>query len=73
MLPSMNENDKADQEAHVVEAATDTSLDRQRALNWFQSEPIAEFGNLTAKALVADGKADSVIKYLGSIKGGSSG
>jgi hypothetical protein len=57
----------------VLSAAYELTQDRDRSLFWFRNEPIPEFGHRTAEQLVADGKTDSIIAYLTSITGGSSG
>jgi len=35
-----------------------------QAYAWYRSEPIPSFGDLTAQALVRQGKADLVMRYL---------
>jgi len=41
-----------------------------QAYAWYRSEAIPSFGNLTAEALVKQGRTDSVINYLDRIADG---
>jgi len=41
-----------------------------QAYAWYRSEPIPSFGDLTAEALVKQGKADLVMNYLDRIAEG---
>jgi hypothetical protein len=58
-----------------VLAAVDLLVDgdRNRAISWFESEPLRDFDGLTAKAIVRQGKAQAVIDYIEAIAGGASG
>ncbi len=57
----------------VVSASAGITGDEDRAIYWMRNTPIPEFDNRTAMDLVAEGKADAVVKYLQSIESGSSG
>ena len=57
----------------VIKAATDLNGDLNKALFWYRNEPLATFGYKTAEGLVADGRADDVIRYIGSLLAGFSG
>jgi len=57
----------------VLTAALEVAGDRDRAIYWFRSVPIPEFGHQTAEELVGKGRADAVLRYLTSIASGSSG
>lgn len=52
----------------VLSAAHGLCGDMERALYWFRQYPIAEYGHRTAMDLVAEGKAQSVIDYIESIR-----
>lgn len=41
-----------------------------QAYAWYRSEPIPSFGDLTAQALVRQGRADTVMRYLDRIADG---
>ncbi|MBY4947675.1 MbcA/ParS/Xre antitoxin family protein [Cupriavidus respiraculi] len=58
----------------VLTAATDAAEgDRARAIFWFMNTPLADFDYRTPEALVSAGKAQVVIEYIESIKGGAAG
>jgi hypothetical protein len=57
----------------VIKAATDLHGDLNKALFWYRNEPLATFDYKTAETLVADGRADDVIRYLTSLGAGFSG
>ncbi|WP_148669140.1 antitoxin Xre/MbcA/ParS toxin-binding domain-containing protein [Burkholderia pyrrocinia] len=54
----------------VLRAAAAISGDRQIALGWYQNEPLSAFDGRTAKRLVAEGRADAIMRYLDSIATG---
>jgi hypothetical protein len=47
--------------------------DRNRAISWFENEPLGDFDGLAADALVRQGKAQAVIDYIEAIAGGAPG
>lgn len=58
----------------VLKAAFDASgQDMKRAIFWYQNEPLAPFDYKTAEMLVAEGRADDVIRLLESYDSGFSG
>ncbi|MDB5731206.1 MAG: hypothetical protein JWQ03_1101, partial [Variovorax sp.] len=58
----------------VLRAAYDqTGADMQKALVWFKNEPIREFDYKTPETLVAEGRADDVIKLLEMYEAGAAG
>ena len=57
----------------VLKAATDLSGDMNKALFWFRNHPLQPFEYKTAEQLVADGKADAVIKYISMLEAGAAG
>lgn len=58
----------------VIKAAFDVAgQDLKRAIFWYQNEPLAAFDYKTAQTLVADGRADDVIRLLESYDAGFSG
>jgi hypothetical protein len=44
--------------------------DRQRAITWFEQQPIPGWAGKTAYELVQEGKADKVFDYLEEVKAG---
>ena len=57
----------------VLKAATDLSGDVNKALFWFRNHPLQPFEYKTAEQLVADGKADAVVKYISMLEAGAAG
>jgi hypothetical protein len=57
----------------VLGAALVLNKDEARVRLWFCREKIADFGQKTPAVLVAEGKADALLKYIQSISSGSSG
>jgi hypothetical protein len=58
----------------VLRAAWDVrGGDMNRAKVWFRNEPLPEFGYKTAEALVAEGRADDVIRLIESYSAGATG
>lgn len=57
----------------VVSAAVAITGDEERAIYWLRNTPIPEFGHRVAMDLLADGKVESIVKYLRSIESGFSG
>lgn len=57
----------------VLQAAADLRGDVNEALFWFKNHPIRDFDRKTADRLVADGKADAVLRYLRSLEAGATG
>ena len=58
----------------VLRAASDVAAgDIKRAIFWFRNEPLREFDYKTAETLVADGRADDVIRLLESYDAGAAG
>ena len=57
----------------VMKAAADLSGDMKKALFWFRNHPLQPFEYKTAEQLVADGKADAVVKYISMLEAGSAG
>jgi Protein of unknown function (DUF2384) len=47
--------------------------DRNRAISWFESEPLRDFDGQTPDAIVRQGKAQDVIDYIEAIAGGAPG
>lgn len=62
------------QNIRVLKAVYDLNGgDVQKALLWFKNEPIREFGYKTPETLVADGRADDVLKLLEMYEAGAAG
>lgn len=57
----------------VLDAATELTGDRDRAVFLIRNEPLRAFDRKTAAALVAEGRADDVVLYLESFAGGAAG
>lgn len=61
------------QAVRVIKAAFDLNGDIHNALFWYRNEPLAPFDYKTAETLVADGRADDVVRYVTSLQGGAAG
>lgn len=57
----------------VLAAATDFNGNSKKAAFWFRNQPIADFGYKTAEALVSEGRADDVLRYIEILDAGSAG
>jgi hypothetical protein len=57
----------------VLAAAFSLAENPDRALYWFRSHPLRDFDYKTPEILVSEGKADAVIRYIGSSCAGPSG
>lgn len=57
----------------VLQAAADLRGDVDEALFWFKNHPIRDFDRKTADRLVAEGKAEAVMRYLRSLEAGATG
>jgi uncharacterized protein (DUF2384 family) len=58
--------------AAIIQAAVDLTGDAEKAL-WYRSEPLTVFGDATAEHLVAEGRANDVLRYLASLQAGAAG
>jgi uncharacterized protein (DUF2384 family) len=56
--------------ARIVAAAAEIIGDDERAAVWFRHQPLAGFAGRTAAELVADGRADVVLKHLDQLADG---
>lgn len=54
----------------VLSAASGIGETIEHSFSWFRDQPIAAFEGLTAASLVAQGRADAVVRYLASIESG---
>jgi uncharacterized protein (DUF2384 family) len=54
----------------ILAIAEEMAGNRQRAITWFEQQPIPSWGGKTAYELVQEGKADNVIDYLEAVKSG---
>lgn len=62
------------QNIRVLAASLDASgHDLGKALQWFRNEPLPPFGYKTAEQLVADGRADDVIRLIDSCSASAAG
>ena len=62
------------QNIRVLAAALNASgNDLGKALQWFRNEPLPPFAYKTAEQLVADGRADDVIRLIDTYAGGAAG
>ena len=57
----------------VLGAALVLNKDESRVRLWFCREKLSDFGQKTPAVLVAEGKADALLKYIQSISSGSGG
>lgn len=57
----------------VVRAASDVCHSIEKAIFWFKNHPLPVFDYKTAQALVSDGRAADVIRYLQSLQAGFAG
>lgn len=57
----------------VIKAATDVSGDANKALFWYRTHPISEFGYKTPETVVSEGRVEDVLKYIDTIQGGAAG
>lgn len=57
----------------VVTSAAEITGDVDKALYWFQNEPIRDYRGRTPAELVADGEAEAVLAYLEDLKNGATG
>lgn len=57
----------------VISTATELSGDLNKAIFWYQNEPIADYRHQTAAELVAQGHAEAVLAYLEDLRNGASG
>lgn len=57
----------------VITAAADLTRDIEKAIYWFQNEPIADYGHKTAAELVAGGHSEAVLSYLRDLENGARG
>lgn len=60
-------------ESRVLAAATQLAGDRERALRWYEQEKLQLFGGSTAAQLVAQGRAEDLIRYIESLEAGPAG
>ena len=54
----------------VIEAATESFGDRDKAITWMMNEPLQTFRYKTAYAVIGEGRTDDVVGYLDSIASG---
>lgn len=57
----------------VIRAAALLSGDLKKAASWYFADRIEVFGGLTAEALVLQGRARDVLRYIESLEAGFSG
>jgi hypothetical protein len=57
----------------VLAAAFALAGSADRALYWFRSHPIQDFDYKTPEALVSEGRANAVIRYIESLHAGATG
>jgi uncharacterized protein (DUF2384 family) len=54
----------------ILKMAEELAGDQQRAVIWFEQQPIPGWDGKTAYDLVQEGKADKVLAYLEAVKSG---
>jgi hypothetical protein len=57
----------------VIKAAADLSCDLNKALFWYRNHPLQPFRYKTAEQVVADVKADAVVRYISMLEAGAAG
>ena len=57
----------------VLRMAREVEADPVAVASWYRDTRIAEFGDLTAAQLVAQGRADDVIMFLHAVRNGRRG
>ena len=57
----------------IIKAATDLRGDLDAALFWYRNEPLSVFEYKTAERLVSEGRAEDLLRYLGSLEAGAAG
>lgn len=57
----------------IIKAATDLTGDLNKAVFWYRTEPLAEFGYKTAERLASEGRTDDVLRYVSSLEAGAAG
>lgn len=60
-----------DSEEEIIDSATKLCGDREHAKWWYKTQPIEPLDNLTAEQLVAQGRADRVLKYIDTLYAGT--
>lgn len=61
------------QTLRVIKAAIDVNGDVNNALFWYRNEPLAPFDYKTAEALVSEGRADDVVRFVCALDVGVTG
>ena len=56
-----------------ISAAAELTGEVQKAIYWRRNEPIGDYGYRTAAELVAQGRLDAVLAYLGDLSEGAAG
>lgn len=57
----------------VMKSAADLSGDMKKALFWFRNHPLQPFQYKTAEQMVAEGKAEAVVRYIALLEAGPAG
>ena len=65
--------DSVDDALAVIRAAALLSGDLKKAASWYFADPIDVFDGLTAEALVLQGRARCVLRYIESLQAGAFG
>jgi len=65
--------DRLDDALAVIRAATLVSGDLQKAVSWYFTERLDVFDGLTAEALVLQGRARALLRYVESLEAGAAG
>jgi len=65
--------DRLDDALAVIRAATLVSGDLQKAVSWYFTDRLDVFDGLTAEALVLQGRARALLRYVESLEAGAAG
>lgn len=57
----------------IIAAATELQNDPRMVLGWYYGHALPDFGNRTPEQLVTQGKAQTVLDYIESLKAGATG
>jgi hypothetical protein len=57
----------------VIKAASDLNGSVHDALFWYRNEPLGDFGYKSAERLVAERRADDLLRYIDSLEAGAAG
>lgn len=57
----------------VLSGAKALTGDISKAIDWYRSEPLADYGQKTAAELVSEGQVEAVMAHLRDLENGANG